>query len=429
MRAINVTLDVYSGILCLILLTYLLKRGDRRDRAGKFFILMCAFSFGSAVGDIPNWVCEGYARAWYPAALWIGTVVYWLCTTGLLVAFTAYVIEYLKPKVRVNPVFFRICLLLGGLHAFGILMSIGNGMFFIIAPGNVYRRGEWFWLSQLIPFLIYALDVSIFVSYRQRLLRRDFAILTSYIALPLLAEAVQIMCFGLALLSAGVSIGLLIIFINVQSERELRFERQEKVLAQQHIDIMLSQIQPHFLYNALTAIRRLCDHDPEQAKVAIREFSLFLRANMDSLKSKAPVPFEKELNHVENYIALEQRRFQNRLKVIYDIRCRDFSIPPLTVQPIVENAVRHGILRREQGGTITILTEETASGYSVKVMDDGVGINVSKAKETDEGGAHIGIENVRGRLASLCAGELTITSEPNIGTTAVITIPKEGMKQ
>lgn len=80
-------------------------------------------------------------------------------------------------------------------------------------------------------------------------------------------------------------------------------------------------------------------------------------------KARAPIPFEQELLHAENYLSLERQRFQNRLKVVYEITARDFSIPSLTLQPIVENAVRHGVLRREEGGTVTIRTEETPDAY------------------------------------------------------------------
>lgn len=424
MRQINIVLDLYSGAVCLILFCYLYFGRSRRDRMRRYFLLMCVFNFGMAMGDITNWACEGLARAWYPAALWIGTLVYWLCSSFMLLAFTAYLIEYLASKVKVRPAYWRLAIILCALHVSGTLLSVKNAMFFTILPENIYQRGYLFWLSQLIPFLIYAVDITIFIAYRKLLPRKDFRILSSYIILPVAAEAIQMLYYGVALVNTGVSLGLLIIFINIQSERELRLEQQEKELATARIDIMLSQIQPHFLYNSLTAIRRLCDLDPQQAKDTIRDFALFLRANMDSLKSKHPIPFEQELLHVRSYLALEQQRFQDRLTVTYEINVMDFSLPPLTVQPVVENAVRHGVLKRAEGGTITIRTMETDTTYMVMVTDNGVGVP-QKQKE-DDGHSHIGIENVRERLISLCDGTLNIQSTPGIGTTVTITIPKGG---
>lgn len=423
MRQINIVLDLYSGAVCLILFFYLCFRKERRDRMRRCFLLLCTFNFGTALGDIPNWTCEGLAQPWYPAALWIGTLLFWLCSSLMLLAFTAYLIEYLAPKVIVHPFFWRVSVALCIFHVAGSILSVGNGMFFTILPENIYQRGDLFWLSQLIPFLMYGVDIAIFAAYRKRLPRKDFRSLSSYIVLPMAAEMIQMLTYGVALLSTGVALGLLIIFINIQSAQELRLEQQEKELAEQRIDIMLSQIQPHFLYNSLTAIRRLCDHDPLQAKDAIRDFALFLRANMDSLKSKAPIPFEQELLHVQSYLALEKQRFQDRLMVTYEIGILDFSIPPLTVQPIVENAVRHGVLKRETGGMVTIRTVETDMAYVITVADDGVGI--SEIPEDGNSRSHIGIDNVRERLSRLCGGTLSMQSTPNAGTSVVITIPKE----
>ena len=422
MHQINIALDLYSAAVCTILCIYLWKGRGKKDRLRFYFLLTCGFNVGISLGDIPSWGCTGLAKPWYPLAQWSGALVFWLCTTLILLSFTAYLIEYLSPKVTVHWGFWYGALVLGGLHIAGILLSTQNGMFFTITAENHYQRGSWFWLSQLIPFSIYGVDIAIFANYRKSLTWRDFRILSSYIALPLLAEAIQIMNFGIGLLSTGVSLGLLIIFINIQSERELQLERQEKELAEAQLEIMLSQIQPHFLYNSLTAIRRLCDKDPGQAKKAIQDFSLFLRANMNSLKSRAPIPFEQELLHVQSYLALELQRFQNRLQIVYDIRSVDFSLPPLTLQPIVENAVRHGVLKRQEGGTVTVRTRETASAYLVIVEDDGVGFG-----EPDNSGqhTHIGIENVRSRLRTLCGGSLELESTAGVGTTVTITIPKE----
>ena len=422
MKAVNISLDAYGAVISAILFIYFRFGKRRMDRMDRCFMLMCAFSFTLAVGDIPSWACEGRAQSLFIFVQWAGALTFWLSSTLILLAFTAYLIEYIAPKARVNPRFFQAALALGAFHAAGIFLSLFNGMFFTVTPDSVYQRGNWFWLSQAIPFLIYGLDVAIFITYRKMLRPKDFSILTSYIALPLLCEAVQMFNYGIAPLCAGVSIALLIIFVNIQSVREASMERQEKELAEQRIDVMLSQIQPHFLYNALTAIRRLCDHDPQQAKTAISEFALFLRANMDSLKSKAPIPFEQELKHVESYLGLEKQRFGDRLRVVYDIECRDFSLPSLTIQPIVENAVRHGVLKRERGGTVTLRTAENADHYLIIIKDDGVGM----AQAQPDGRSHIGIENVRSRLEAMCGGTMRIESTVDVGTTVVLTLPKGG---
>ncbi len=187
--------------------------------------------------------------------------------------------------------------------------------------------------------------------------------------------------------------------------------------------LMLSQIRPHFLYNSLTSISDLCEGNPEAQK-ALLAFSEYLRANMDSLSQNSPIPFEEELRHTRHYLWLEKLRFEERLNIEYDIAGTDCMLPPLTLQPIVENAVFHGIMAREAGGTVTIRAVSAGGVFCVSVADDGVGFDPSRPPS--DGRPHLGIANVRFRLAALCGGALSIHSRPGGGTVAVIEIPERG---
>ena len=211
------------------------------------------------------------------------------------------------------------------------------------------------------------------------------------------------------------------LFIEQKLKQE-KISELEGELVQKQISIMLSQIQPHFLYNTLSAIRELCLIDPKTASQTVEDFSIYLRGNLDSLSITNMIPFEKELKHVETYLALEKKRFAHKLNITHDITVRDFSLPALTLQLVVENAVRHGVTKRSKGGTVAVRTEETETGYMITVIDDGVGFDPGEKKQ--DGRSRVGIENVRSRLASMCGGTLDIRSKPGDGTTAVITIPK-----
>jgi hypothetical protein len=209
--------------------------------------------------------------------------------------------------------------------------------------------------------------------------------------------------------------------IKTHMEEKIQTERK---LNESRISILLSQIQPHFLYNALAVISRLCDKDPAEAKKATINFSNYLRANMNLLERTEPIPFENELNHTIGFLNLEKAMYGEALNVIYDIQTKNFKVPALTMQPIVENAVKHGIGKKEGGGTVTISTKETENGYQVIITDDGAGFDIEK--NGDDGQQHIGINNVRLRLSAQCGGSLEIKSKPGAGTTASIIIPKNG---
>ncbi|MCI1723431.1 MAG: histidine kinase [Lachnospiraceae bacterium] len=214
----------------------------------------------------------------------------------------------------------------------------------------------------------------------------------------------------------------------LESRRELSESRAAVLQKEQELDrsrmaIMLSQIQPHFLYNTLTAIQTMCHGKAPEAEESIVQFSHFLRGNLDALSQSDPIPFRSELAHTQNYLNLEIKRFgENTLHIKYSIESEDFRIPTLTLQPLVENAVRYGVMQREEGGTVWISSVERSDSFVVTVRDDGAGFDVNVPKA--DGRTHIGINNVRNRLEKMCGGTLVITSVPDKGTTAVITIPK-----
>ena len=201
-------------------------------------------------------------------------------------------------------------------------------------------------------------------------------------------------------------------------------EHEEALVTGQRVQQMLSQIKPHFLHNALTLIIDLCDTAPQKAKEATVEFSRYLRGNMESIDRTGPISFEKELEHTKLYLDIEQMRFAGDLQVRYDIACTGFSLPALTVEPLAENAVRHGVREKPDGrGTVVIATRETPDGYEITVTDDGPGFDPDRLPE--DGQMHVGIANVRERLRQIVDGSLEYRSAPGEGTAAIIRIPKQ----
>jgi LytS/YehU family sensor histidine kinase len=206
-----------------------------------------------------------------------------------------------------------------------------------------------------------------------------------------------------------------------RSRLEAEKNMVEAELKDSRISIMLSQIQPHFIYNTLGTIERMCLKDPEKAFHLVRNFSLYLRGNFSELDSVTPIRFAEELKHVEYYVNIEKVRFPD-MSIEYDVEATEFVLPALSVQPLVENAIKHGLMRLETGGTVRIRSYETPTHFCVEVKDDGVGFDTSLPIDEKK---HVGLRNIRGRLKAMVDGDLILESAPDAGTKAVIMIPKE----
>ena len=207
----------------------------------------------------------------------------------------------------------------------------------------------------------------------------------------------------------------------------LRFarEHEEDMAARQRIRIMISQIQPHFLFNTLSAIQALCETDPKAARETVEKFSLYLRQNIDSLGQEELVDFSKELEHTRTYTDIERVRFEN-IVIEFDIEDKDFKLPALSLQPVVENAIRHGVRIRENG-LVKISSRRMDDHHEIVVCDNGKGFDAEKAFEAGEG--HVGLKNVKERLERMCHGHIEVESVADEGTRVKISIPFETGKK
>lgn len=189
------------------------------------------------------------------------------------------------------------------------------------------------------------------------------------------------------------------------------------------LSLLSSQVQSHFINNSLNTICYLCEDDPEEASKAVADFASYLRANLNILNHDDDVTFSEALTHTKTYVDLEKRRFGDKLNVSYDTPVTGFMLPALTLQPIVENAIKHGICDRMRGGRVSVTTSEEDNAYKIVVKDDGVGFDVYLLDKEEYQG--IGINSIKTRLKSRLGGKIEVISEPGIGTEVTITIPKE----
>ena len=192
-------------------------------------------------------------------------------------------------------------------------------------------------------------------------------------------------------------------------------------LTESRVSTMMSQIRPHFIYNTLGSIEQLCTIDPKKARELVHNFAKYLRGNLRELDNPRPILMSQEMEHVHHYISIENVRFPD-MTFSFEMNAGDFYIPALTIQPIVENAIKHGLMKLQKGGTIRMMSYETDTHYYVSVEDNGAGFDTNVLIDERK---HVGLRNIRGRLEAMVNGTLSIESTEGVGTKVLISIPKE----
>ena len=272
--------------------------------------------------------------------------------------------------------------------------------------------------STLPGLLAVLLNVILVLRYAGREKKQDAMTLIAVPMLPLVTSLIGQIRPGLSLQYSMILASLVFNHFHIDQKLDRQLEHMELELREVRLRMTLERVKPHYIYNVLTSIYYLCEKDSQKAQYAVSLFSDYLRDALRNMERMELVPFSWEQRLIENYLKLEQLRFGDRLKVEYDIRENDFKIPPFTVQPLVENAVKHG-LREEHGVTIHIESCREKEGYRITVYDDGVGFSQNAVPEE----APSGLRNIQELLSYQGKGSLTLSSEPGRGTRAVLFFP------
>ena len=204
-------------------------------------------------------------------------------------------------------------------------------------------------------------------------------------------------------------------------------EQQAKIardLSESQFRLMMNQLKPHFIRNSLATIRVITRHDPQKAYDLLYDFTQYLSYNIDSMRGSELTTFAEELKHIREYTNIEQEHMRHRLKMVYEIGPTDFEIPPLSIEPFVENAVKHGVWPRREGGTVWVGSSETDKAYVVMIRDDGVGFDPENPPPPVPRSHGIGMKYAIERIKTMVSGEVKIESESGKGTTITITVPK-----
>ena len=392
---------------------------------------MCHLSFGLTALFFGIWLRTGTKG--YPI---YGIDTYASCLTAYLTFFLIPIplTMYVKMRVKKRDKLVKVC---EAMLAVECLIIIGV---FMMQAFGIRDIQENLFVGQisLIISVVWAVCVAMFYYIRMRM---NISILTVMNAfLLVIAVAAEYVSSNTLLVQvrSDIIIRLCIITILVfEFLLFLRHLREKDVLRKKiqeenrnlQLQVLTSQIRPHFILNTLGAIRSLIRHDPDRASDLLYDFSKYIRRNMEQKDYSRPVPFLEELDYIETYLNLEKIRFSEKLEIEYDIQEDGFWVLPLTVQPFVENAVKHGLQKMRQGGTVWISTYKKGKNIVVEIRDSGIGFDTAKFWSELEERKSVGMRSAIFRLESEMKAACEIESSMIVGesgTCVRIYIPEKG---
>ena len=290
--------------------------------------------------------------------------------------------------------------------------------FYYVAPENQLCFGPLYPLMLACLDAIMVLNLLGVIRWRNRLSKRCYIAFLVGLLPMMIAMGIHFFTSVFELLVIGIFISALSMFGIILSDQIEQNLRQQREIAHQRASIMVLQMRPHFIYNTMMSIYYLCKQNPDLAQQVTMDFTTYLRKNFTAIASEEPLPFREELEHTRAYLAVEQAQFEDSLFIDYDTPHVDFRLPPLTLQPIVENAVKHGMDQDSEPLHIFIRTRSTDSGREIIVENNGIDY-----KPADDSEPHIALKNIQHRLQMMCGGSMTITPREGGGTVVKVTIP------
>ena len=303
-----------------------------------------------------------------------------------------------------------------------ILLGIAQCTTFLyyVTPDNQFIRGSWHPLLTAPLAAIMLFNLAGVIRRRKRLPDKYYVAFLIHLLPMTVATLIHTFIYVPLLVVFGLSLSMLSMFGIILCDQIEQYMRQQREIAHQRASIMVLQMRPHFIFNTMMSIYYLCAQDSQKAQQVTLDFTSYLRKNFSAIASENTIPFANELEHTRAYLAVEQVQFEDSLFVEYDTPHTRFRVPPLTLQPIVENAVKHGMDPDSAPLRICIRTRETDAGHEITVEDNGPGFAQTNMDESEP---HIALANIQQRLEIMCGGTLTVMPREGGGTVVKITLP------
>ena len=414
---INFSAAVTGLVIVLLGLFFTLAMKSLEKWTRRFFVALFSVAAAYVASDLLSQVSLLFLGPDYAVLSRIAVFCESLFSSMLMPMITVYLLRCSGERRKRTPLFASM-LTLWLVYVALLIFTQFSTEIYSISSKNVYQRGPWYFVLLVPPAAMMIMNCISLFFRRKQLTKKQRAAFTVYLLIPLGCMLIQMFSYGLLMIVIGTSVSAMIMFVFILLDQVDHSIRQQKENAAQQASITVLQMRPHFIYNTLMSIYYLCKQDAEKAQQVILDFSSYLRKNFTAIAKADAIPFEEELEHTRAYLAVEQARFKDQLLVEFDTPFTDFRIPPLTLQPIVENAVKHGMDPELEPLFISISTRRQDGYAEITVDDSGPGY-----QPADDNEPHIGLDNVRERLKMMCKGDLTISRRDCGGTIVTIRIP------
>ncbi|MCR5627693.1 MAG: histidine kinase, partial [Lachnospiraceae bacterium] len=427
---VNIIMENFAAIITAILLICTLLENRIYKKKFSVFPGIIITTFLMLICDSANFQLLDYSYTHHMprmmASRIMESVSYGFYFT-MLVFFTIYVFETIKINAPVSIIYVVLSIAINFVRCVLWMLSPFTRLVLYYDAAYNYIGGSLLYFTQTLGYLNVLIMVLMIMRNIKILGWRYCLALLAFILFPFIASVERYFTQTSCSVQISFSVSLVLMYFFIQRDKDRKLAEQDLQLKKERMTILFSQIRPHFMYNVLNSIYVLCETDVHKAQYAVNEFSHYLRTNLISISENELIPFNNELDHVRHYLNLEKIRFGEKLIIEYSLEDTSFEIPPLTVQPIVENSIKHGITKKRGGGIISIKTLLINNRHRIIINDNGVGFDPKKVTYNEKD--HVGITNVKERLGFLCRGTMDIVSVPDMGTTVTIEIPKTERKK
>ncbi|MBQ6092648.1 MAG: histidine kinase [Clostridia bacterium] len=418
MGTVNGTLALFCAVCTLVLVFGLqYQQRIRHTKDGGIFHWMLLAAFFALAFDGFGWLFFSQKPGLFRL---FGTISV-LAVSVLLAIYSDYVMSLLKLNSllqrRIKPINYALC---GFLALLWVLNAIRPFFYDFQTLKFFHPFGTV--LVAICTAVVFFDTLFLICINRQKVGKEQFIIMAGLPVLPVISYLPNLWSSQLHLLFPMIFFVLLANYVRLFNLQYSSLSTQREKLHSMQIRSTTERMKPHYIYNVLSSIYYLCETDPAVAQQAVGAFSDYLRSVLEDLDAGGLIPFRRELQTIKSYLSLEKMRFGDRFRVSFQIEADRFLLPPFSVQPVVENAVKHGVENSDLVGEIRIESFETPSHFVVVVSDNCGGFDVEQLRQ-DKGS--FGLRYIQQILSMTVNGKIVIESEVGVGTSVTIRIPKE----